>query len=266
MARAARRAGVRDRAELVEHFARRGGRGSSRSTARSPCRCRCGCARAASSTGGASGCSPSNMRSVPIMCATLSWTDHPGQSVGRSHCSSVRSAHTSTMSPHTSSNNAINGSVMWLKLPARSEPEQQRQRRNEERWDRDTSDGLQKSSEVFQILPCFPGFSGVSVSPPLYCSRHVHEGSRCCRRRGACAGCRSRSGRDSVVRGARRRGRCSTRSSGTRRRRRRLLARRVEDGQHVADGRVPVRGRAARRTCRVVGHDREEVASRPPSG
>ena len=51
------------------------------------------------------------------MWATLSWTVQPGQSVGRSHCASVRSAHVVMMSPHTSSNNAINGSVMPATLP-----------------------------------------------------------------------------------------------------------------------------------------------------
>ena len=60
----------------------RAARGSPRSTARSPCRCRCARARAPS-TGGASGCSPSSIRSVPIMCATLSLTDQPGHSVGQ---------------------------------------------------------------------------------------------------------------------------------------------------------------------------------------
>ena len=100
IARSASRRRCGDRAELVEHFLARRARGSPRSTARWPCRCRC--ARAAHRRpAAASGCSPSNMRSVPIMCATLSCTDQPGQSVGRAHCSSVRSvAQRDDVAPH----------------------------------------------------------------------------------------------------------------------------------------------------------------------
>ena len=58
------------------------------------------------------------MRSVPIMCATLSNTVQPGHSVGVRHCSAVRSLQISEMSVHTSSNRVTNGSAMRARYPA----------------------------------------------------------------------------------------------------------------------------------------------------
>ena len=59
------------------------------------------------STAAAGGCSPSNVRSVPIMCATLSFTDQPGSSVGASHALSSRTRHRSWIDAHTDDNNSI---------------------------------------------------------------------------------------------------------------------------------------------------------------
>src|SRR5262249_35048692 len=57
------------------------------------------------------GCSPSSIRSVPIMCATLSRTVQPGHSVGASHCASLKGVHTSVIDDHTVSSISISGSV-----------------------------------------------------------------------------------------------------------------------------------------------------------
>ena len=87
---------------------------------RSSPRTGCGRGPAPRSSAGGDG-SPSSIRSIPMRWDRWSLTDHPGQSVGRSHCSSSSCSQAVTTDAHTSVSSSMTGSPRavrtWHVLP-----------------------------------------------------------------------------------------------------------------------------------------------------